>query len=112
MKLYRLFVTFVKKVIFMGPRKLYRVFAKSENVVTNEVGDECIIVPISDDIVDMDNVFTLNETGAFFWSLIDGKRTIAVIVVKVTEEYDVDKETATKDVLAFLAEMEEWVYEV
>lgn len=95
----------------MGPRNLNRIFSKSENVVTNEVGDECIIVPMYDNVADMDNVFTLNETGTFFWSLIDGKRTIADIVDKVTEEYDVDKETATKDVMAFMEEMKEWLCE-
>ena len=29
---------------------------------------------VANNIADMDSVYTLNESGAFIWELIDGKR--------------------------------------
>lgn len=45
---------------------LDKIFRKTDNTVTKEVGDECIIVPMADNVADMESVFTLNDTGAFF----------------------------------------------
>ena len=91
---------------------LDKIFRKTDNTVTKEVGDECIIVPMADNVADMESVFTLNDTGAFFWALIDGERTVNQIVEVVLEEYDVDRETVIRDFSAFLAEMSDWIEEV
>ncbi len=88
---------------------LNKIVKKTGNVVTKEVGDECIIVPMSDNIADMESVFTLNDTGAFFWSLIDGSRTVDQIIDAVVEEYDVERETVVKDFSAFIDEMSDWL---
>lgn len=77
--------------------------------MTKEVGDECIIVPLSDNIADMDSVFTLNDTGTFFWNLIDGKKTMAEIIQAVVAEYDIDEKTVQKDLFGFVEEMSEWL---
>jgi hypothetical protein len=90
---------------------LNKIFKKTGNVVTKEVGDECIIVPMADNVADMDSVFTLNDTGSFFWSLIDGERTAEQIIETVLEEYDVDRKTVVKDFSAFIAEMSDWIEE-
>jgi len=62
-------------------------------------------VPVANNIADMNSVYTLNETGAFIWEQIDGKRNIEDIIVLLTEEYDIDEETASKDVLDFVSNM-------
>ena len=90
-------------------KEINKILKKSDNVVTKEVGDECIIVPMSDNIADMDSVFTLNDTGAFFWSLIDGQRTANQIIDAVIDEYDVDRDTVAKDFSAFIDEMADWL---
>ena len=89
--------------------ELNKIVKKNVNVVTKEVGDECIIVPLSDNIADMDSVFTLNDTGAFFWSLIDGSKTVDQIIDAVVEEYEVDRNTVARDFSAFIEEMKEWL---
>ena len=77
----------------------------SLNVVTRKTGNEYVLVPVADNIADMDSVYTLNETGAFIWEHIDGKRDASEIAVLVTEEFDTDRETAENDVLDFLISM-------
>ena len=79
--------------------------AHSSSVVTRKTGNEYILVPIANNIADMNSVFTLNETGAFIWELIDGKRDVEEIIEEMVKEYDIDETTAGEDVLSFLEKM-------
>ena len=84
---------------------LNSILSRSPSVVTRKTGKEYVLVPVANNIADMNSVYTLNETGAFIWEQIDGKRNIEDIIVLLTEEYDIDEETASKDVLDFVSNM-------
>jgi len=77
----------------------------SASVVTRKTGEEYVLVPVTGNIADMDSIYTLNGTGAFIWEQIDGKSSLEEIADKLTEEYDTDRDTAGKDVLAFIENM-------
>lgn len=74
----------------------------SPSVVTRKTGNEYVLVPIANNIADMNSVFTLNDTGAFIWELIDGKRDIEEIISELIKEYETDEPSAREDVLSFL----------
>ena len=57
----------------------------------------------------MNSVYTLNETGAFIWEQIDGKRSIEEIINALTEEYDIDFENAEADVFSFTENMSKYL---
>jgi methyltransferase-like protein len=84
---------------------LNSVLSRSPSVVTRKTGKEYVLVPVANNIADMNSVYTLNETGAFIWEQIDGKKNIEDIIGLVTEEYDIDKEIALRDVLEFVGNM-------
>jgi hypothetical protein len=84
---------------------LNSVLSHSPTVVTRKTGNEYVLVPVADNIADMNSVYTLNETGAFIWEQIDGKRTVSEIITAVTAEYEIDNETASKDVFDFMENM-------
>lgn len=77
----------------------------SPSVVTRKTGNEYVLVPIANNIADMNSVFTLNETGGFIWELIDGKRDVEAIISEMVKEYDTDEATAREDVMNFLEKM-------
>jgi hypothetical protein len=77
----------------------------SPSVVTRKTGNEYVLVPVANNIADMDSVYTLNETGAFIWEQIDGKRNVEEIVGLLVQEFDIDRETAVKDVFEFIDNM-------
>jgi hypothetical protein len=79
--------------------------SRSESVVTRKTGHEYVLVPVVNNIADMNSVFTLNETGAFIWEHTDGKRTIRDIIDALASEYNIDFEHAKTDVIAFFNEM-------
>ena len=84
---------------------LKSILSHSPSVVTRKAGNEYVLVPVANNIADMNSVYTLNETGAFIWEQIDGQKTIDKIIDLVTQEYDIDRETASADVLEFVDNM-------
>jgi methyltransferase-like protein len=88
---------------------LKSVLSHSTSVVTRKTGNEYVLVPVTNNIADMDSVYTLNETGAFIWEHIDGKRNIEEIIEILTAEYEIDRETAAADVLNFMDKMNEYL---
>lgn len=88
---------------------LNSVVTPSPGIVPRKTGDEYVLVPVSDNIADMDSVYTLNETGAFIWERLDGKSTLAEIISCMQSEFDVDAETAKNDLLDFVTEMEKFL---
>ena len=73
------------------------------------MGNEYVLVPIANNIADMNSVFTLNETGVFIWEQIDGKRTVDEIISAVVEKYSVDQPAAKNDVIAFIEIIKEYL---
>jgi hypothetical protein len=88
---------------------LNSVLSRSPSVVTRKTGNEYVLVPVANNIADMDSVYTLNETGSFIWEQINGEKTVEEIVTLVTGEYDIDIETAEKDVLDFITNMSKYL---
>ena len=82
---------------------------RSASIVTRKTGNEYILVPVINNIADMTSVYTLNETGAFIWELIDGKKTFEELIDSVIDKYDIDRETATKDVFTFIDNMRNYL---
>ena len=88
---------------------LESVYSHSPNIVTRKTGNEYILVPVANNIADMNSVYTLNESGAFIWELIDGKRNTGEIINALTLEYDIDNASATRDVFSFLENMSKYL---
>ena len=74
--------------------------------VTREVGNELIIVPLSANVAHMNEPFTLNETAKFIWENLDKSNSIEGLISLVTDTFDINEETATKDVETFLGKLE------
>ena len=88
---------------------LKSVFSHSPGIVTRKTGDEYVLIPVANNIADMNSVYTLNESGAFIWELIDGKRNVEMIINTLTEEYDIDYDSASKDVFSFINNMSNYL---
>lgn len=88
---------------------LESVLSQSTTIVTRKTGNEYVLVPITDNIADMNSVYTLNETGAFIWEQIDGKRKVEEIIKLLTTEYDIDFKNAEKDVFSFIDNMSKYL---
>ena len=81
----------------------------SPAVVFRKINDEFLLIPLTDNIADMDSLYRLTETGAFIWELIDGELSVGDITSKMVEEFDVEMDIAEKDALEFLSEIREFL---
>ncbi len=79
--------------------QLSDVFRQAENIVTRKVMDETLLVPISGELASMDNLYTLNETGAFIWQALDGSRSLAEIGTMLEQQYDAPAAVIEADML-------------
>lgn len=75
------------------------------NFVAREVGDELVIVPLSGNVAQMNELFTLNETAKFIWDNVTADKSVDDLADLMTNFFDIDKPTAVHDVEAFLERM-------
>ncbi len=72
-----------------------------------EVCGEYIIVAEGKENIDFCNIISMNESSAYLWKQVQNREFDADTLTELlTDEYDVDKETAMKDVKALI---EQWV---
>jgi hypothetical protein len=85
--------------------QLAGVFKHGDNIVTRKVMDETLLVPISGDLASMDELYALNDTGAFIWQALDGTRTLAEIGERLGQEYDVPQSEIEADMTEIVNEL-------
>jgi len=78
------------------------IFKHSPSIVSRSIAGEMILVPIRKNVGDLESIYTLNETGARIWELIDGQRSSADIHKQVEAEYEIDPVDAEQDLLELL----------
>jgi hypothetical protein len=71
-----------------------------DTVTWREVDKEAIFLS-----EDGETVHVLNELGAFLWKLVDGTRTLEDILDAVCSEYDIARDVAARDLLAFMEKL-------
>lgn len=79
--------------------QLADVFRQADNIVTRKVMNETLLVPVSGELASMDNLYTLNETGAFIWQAFDGIRSLAEISSMLEQQYDAPTAVIEGDML-------------
>lgn len=80
---------------------------KDPNMVSRKIDEEVILVPIRQNVADLDCIYTLNAVGARIWKLIDSKRGVKEIKETIVKEYEVSEKEAEEDLLKFLSQLEE-----
>jgi len=82
-------------------------FDKDPNIVSKNIENEIILIPIKQSMGNLESVYTLSEVGAFIWELIDGKSQIKEIKRAVIDEFDVEEEKAEQDLIEFIKQLYE-----
>lgn len=88
----------------ISPDDVYRC---RENLVTREIIGETIIVPISGQLADLQRVYSLNTTGGFVWSRLDGSTSLDIIHKAVIASFKVGKKDAWADLTELVSDLTE-----
>ena len=81
-------------------------YSKNPDIIFRKIADEFILVPIRQKAVDLKSVYTLNQTAAFIWELIDSSKSVSQIKDKVAEEFEADPRQAQADVSEIIFQLE------
>ena len=76
-------------------------YIQAENLVTRQIADETVIVPVGSSAGDLNAIFTLNPIGTKIWEMLGTDATNDSIVQSICEEFAVTPEEAEKDLLEF-----------
>lgn len=74
----------------------------NKEFVLREIAGDYILVPVGDTALEFNGLITLNEVGAFLWGKLQQDVELEQLVDAVLDEYDIDKETATRDAEEFV----------
>jgi hypothetical protein len=86
---------------------LERRFIKDPSIVSTEVVDEVILVPIRQKTEDIKSAYIINEVASRIWALIDGERRVAEIRDVIVEEFEVSTEEVEADLIEFMQQLEQ-----
>ncbi len=81
-------------------------FKIKEGLILRQVAGETVVIP-SGDMLDLNMMITLNQTGRFLWEQMQQPTTQDTLVCKLCEEYDVEADKAAQSVEAFVAQLNE-----
>ncbi|MDD5371758.1 MAG: PqqD family protein [Anaerolineaceae bacterium] len=82
-------------------------FKKNDEIVFRMIAGEAVLVPMRRQVADLDAIFALNESAAFAWGLIDGKRSLEAIAGQIVAEYEVEEGEAAQDVVELAEKLSE-----
>lgn len=80
-------------------------YERNPDFIFRRIVDEAVLVPIHQDVADMDCIYTLNEVAALIWQRLAEPATGAELQQAVLGEYETDPEKVAADLGRFLEGM-------
>ena len=77
-----------------------KIYSLSRDCSLQSVDDGAVILRVTDG-----QIYSCNETTLAFLRLVDGKRSFPEIVAAFRQEYQIDEETASRDLSALAQDM-------
>ena len=81
-------------------------YQRNEDFIYRKIVEEMILVPVKQNVAEMEAVFTLNEVGAFLWEQLGQPRSLSELHNAVLNEFEADPASVLEDIEAFLKEAE------
>lgn len=79
------------------------------NFILREVMNIYVVIGVGDEAYTPNVVMSLNDTGAFLWRILEKENGASeeVLIESLIREYEVDSDTAKKDIEIFLNQLRE-----
>ena len=78
-----------------------------EDLILREMAGMWVVVAVGAASVDFGGMLTLNESGMLLWKALEQGADRAALTKTLTDEYEVDAQTAAADVEKFLTTIRE-----
>ena len=74
---------------------------KNGFMLRNVAGNN-VVVAVGKATMDFNGLITLNDSGTYIWSLLSEDLSVQELTDKVCEKYEIDRQTAERDVDEFI----------
>lgn len=81
-------------------------YHRNPDFIFRRIVDEAVLVPVRQEVADMDCIYTLNAMGAFIWEQLERPATLAELQAAIGEVYDADPQVVVTDLHEFVLELE------
>lgn len=78
---------------------------RSTSFLLREVAGKQVVVPLGEAAARFQGMLTLNVTGVYLWQLLEQEQTEETLLQKMCDRYEVDTDTARKDIAVFLEKL-------
>ena len=85
---------------------LAEIYKKSDWIVSRRIGGEAVLVPIRNNVGDLDSIYALNETAALVWESLDGLQPLSQVLDRLIEDFEVKYVEAEKDLLDLISDLQ------
>lgn len=76
-----------------------------DGFMLRKVGGQNVVVAIGKASLDFNGIIRLNDTGKFLWEQLKNDITEEQLISAMLDEYDIDRETAEKDISEFIVRL-------
>ena len=80
-------------------------FIRNPNFIFRKIVDETILVPIRQNVAELNCIYSLNEVGSFLWQKLAEPQDLSTLQSAVLIEFDASAEQVAADVSQFLSEL-------
>lgn len=77
----------------------------NKEYVLREIAGDYIIIPVGKTVLEFNGLITVNEVGVSLWKMLQEEVTLEDLVNGILAEYDVEEETARKDIQEFIEKL-------
>lgn len=77
----------------------------NKEYMLREIAGETVLVPMGSASQKLNGMIRLTESAAFIWKQVDTAADLEEIITRVQDEYEVDEDTARRDIYGFLREL-------
>lgn len=73
-----------------------------DTFLMKEIAGNFVVVPTGNELVNLNGMITLNDSGAVLWGFLENDTTKEAVIDGMLKEFDIDRETAEADIDEFL----------
>ena len=78
-----------------------------DGYILRQVAGNSIVIAVGDEALNFNGIITINGAGTFLWKKLTTGATRDELIAAMLDEYDVDADTAAKDIDEFIKNLED-----
>jgi len=80
-------------------------FERNPDYIYRKIVEEAVLVPLHQDVADMECIYSLNDVASFIWESLEQPRTLFDLQKALEVEYDAPADVLSADLERFLEEL-------